>query len=374
MKIEIESRKIKNIFKKLQFIIPSFSFFTEITGLKIIAKNKKVIFLGKNEDSKIKIIEKNVNIFEEGEIFVKFKTINEIIAKIKQEKILLKKVENNLLKIESDLSKFQINLFKNSENLNDFIKFNDSINIKISKKIFKNGINSVLFSGEEKSPRKVLQGINFIIENKFIKFVSSDNIRISIYKEETLINENVNKILPIKNFKNIVKLFDNDNGDLNLNFLDNYCYIFDENLLIETKIIEGNFPKVEEIFNKKGKNILIINKFEIIDMIETSTSFSSNKISENLMIKLTITKNLLKIESNENEVGSSEIKTNEFKFNSDLKEFSINFNPKLLLDALKTENNINNIELIFNNQTDPFIVKYENLNNFKCLILPYKTI
>ncbi len=373
MKIIIETDIIKRILKNLQIIVPSFSFIPELTGIKIKTIDNKILFFGRNEENEIKIVEENVEIEKEGEIFVKFKTLFEIISKINEEKIEFSSNEDTLLSIKTKFAFFEINLLK-QENETKIINedFENFEKVKISKKLFKKGISNVVFSGDEKSPRKILQGINFIIENKEVKFISSDNIRISFFKNEINENGEINKIIPIKNIKNIIKIFD-DNGEIVLNFSNNTLIIVDGNVLIKTKLIEGNFPKVENIFEKLGEKVLKINKHELLNMIDYSTSFNSNKYSENLIVKVIIDEGEIVFESRENEVGYSKVKTKNFEYNSE-EMFFISLNPKLLFDALKVENSLEQIYIYFKSSNDAFILSYEGMENFKCLILPFKTI
>ena len=157
-----------------------------------------------------------------GEIVVSGKYIYEIIKKLPNEIINIEEVMESKLYINTSNSSFNLNC----NNASDFpmLDLDDNKNpIIISKKMFKSIINQTLFATSTQESRPALTGLNFKIEDDTLECVATDSYRLAkkIIKLDTNSVEKINIIIPTKNLYELVKLFNDEEGNLELHIFNN---------------------------------------------------------------------------------------------------------------------------------------------------------
>ncbi|CRX37140.1 / dnaN / DNA polymerase III subunit beta / 1531:2658 Forward [Candidatus Hepatoplasma crinochetorum] len=374
MKFKIDSLNLKKISRIFSNISYNNNYLVEMNGILFEIKKDNIFIEARNTYISLKFTSnENIEVINEGIFLVKAKLLNEVISKLENNEIItFNKVEENLITIKSKNSYYEINLlnhknYKNEKFISDK-KYNEII---INNFYFKKMIESIIFAGDERSNRKILQGINIKINDNFIKLLASDNVRIAFNKQKiNYTGEKINKIIPIKAIKEYLKLI-NESEEIKLRFFENKMLILSSNLLVQINLIEGTFPNLENAFFDQNKNKLTIKKDLMLSLLDRALPLVLNKESNNTIITLKILKENLMIESNESEIGSSKVETADFKFEG-ANEFVIHFNPRLLKEAIIKLENLD-LTLDFNTSEQPFIMKDSRKNNdFRCLILPFK--
>ena len=371
MKININSKTLKSILNKSVIVAPTVSHRPEFTGILIEAFDNQINFLTRSDQMDMIIEEKgnNFEVIEIGTMLVKAKTITEIANKVNDdETITLTKVGDNILVFTTSNSEYEINLLDDSNF--EKINFNHGEEIEtvnISKDTLKKIINSVVYAGNDKSPRRILQGVEISIKDNKISAIATDTMRVALYKTETNNTKEFSKIVPIKSLREMSKLIDSE--EVTLSFELNKVFIKDKTTTIKTNIIEGNYPTVMNAFPTETINELRIAKTNIVDVIEKATLLNNNPNNPGI-IKMIINNGTIKFETRQIEVGYASVETsyNAWKGND---IYQISFNPKFFLEAIKS---IDNEEIIIklNTSEQPFIITDEKEIN-KALILPFRT-
>ncbi len=371
MKFKIKTTILKNIINNFSLIINNSTNIIENSGLLIEIKENQVIFEGKNSEIELKEYIKDVEIEENGEFLIKFKYLLDLISKFNGKYVEFNLIENNLILIKNENNKYKITLldnlkFKkiNEEVVNDFKK------IKVIGGNLINLLNSVSFAGDEKSSRKILQGINLITKDDELKAICSDNLRIAFNKTKVLSSEEVNIILPIKIAKQIMKVISPEK-EVFLKINNNKISLIQDNIFINSMLIEGIFPDIEKVFKNIGDLNLKIDAKEMVALIENAIILNPNKYEE-IFLEQKIIDGELVFKNTEDSFFETESKTKKFTFNSN-DEFKIFFNPNLLLSGIKNKVD-NSIKINYSDSNSPFIFTFDKDENFKCLILPYKTL
>lgn len=379
MKFKIKTEHLIKILRKMNNIIPNISYMIEETGILILVYKNKIIFYGKKENTKIKIVENdlsNIYIENEGKVLIKNKIFFEIINSINEEFVEFNKFEKNMLSISSKTSNYQINLL-NEENYTDYeFKNNNNFSkLSINYDKFRKLVNNVIFAANEKSNRIILQGINLIKKDNKIKMISSDNLRVAYssidLKPEETDEKEINAIIHVRSIKEILKIYENVKK-INFYFGEDYLFIEADQIYYKTKLIQGHFPSLENVFYKEEYNVLKISNRKLIELIEKAVVLNINgKYSENIDIRLIIDEKNLKIEAKEEAIGFSNIYTSEFEFKeSNPGIFQISFNPKLVIESLKV-NQEKDAVINFKDGKSPFVITGDKNRQDKSLILPF---
>ena len=339
--------------------------------IKFELKNEGLYMTSTDNESAIKtfIPEENIEkINNLGEIVISGRYIYEIIRKLPNEIVKIEEVVDNKINISTTNSSFSLNC----NNVNEFpeIDLSDSKNpIHISKEEFKKIIRQTAFAASTQENRPEFTGINFKIKDTLIECTTTDSYRLakkSINIVENL-NENINIIVPTKNLVELERMLDESDDIIELHVFNNKIIVKFDNILMMSRLVNGNYPDTNKLIPESFENILTVNLsdfYQAIDRASLLTSeFDKNTIKLNY-------DGIINISSNIPEIGHVEEKVNNLSENNN--KFKVAFSSKYMLDALKSFE-CEKINIKFNGEEKPIIITDVENTDLIQLIVPVKT-
>ena len=304
-----------------------------------------------------------------GEILVAGKFIYEIVRKLPNTLINIEEVVDNKIIVSTDSSSFTLNC----NNPSDFpeVDFDDSKTpININKKVFSNIIKQVSFATSLQESRPVLTGINIKINNNKLECTATDSYRLAkkVIELNDNINEDINIIIPTKNLIELTKLFNIDEDNLEMHIFNNKVIFKFNNIVFLTKLINGNFPDTSKLIPSEFETIVSLNTNEYYSAIDRASLLTSEE--EKNIINLSLNKNKMKISSNIPEIGN--VEENLIVENIKGDKINISFSSKFMMDAIKAFDS-ENIQLLFNGDIKPIILKNPESDDLIQLIVPIRT-
>lgn len=304
-----------------------------------------------------------------GDIVVSGKYIYEIIKKLPNEVINIEEVMESKLFINTSSSSFNLNC----NNASDFpvLDLEDNKNpIIISKKMFKSIINQTLFATSSQESRPALTGLNFKIEGDILECVATDSYRLAkkIINLNEKVVEKINIIIPTKNLYELVKLFNDDEGDLELHIFNNKIIFKFNSIIMMSRLVNGTYPDTSKLIPTSFSVSMSVKLNDLYNAIDRA-SLLTNESDKNT-IKLESTENSIKLSSNIPEIGNVE-ETVSLK-NSVEDGFRIAFSSRYMMDALRSFEG-DDVELLFNGEVRPIILKSSGNDSLIQLILPIRT-
>lgn len=304
-----------------------------------------------------------------GEIVVSGKYIYEIIKKLPNEVINIEEVMESKLYINTSNSSFNLNC----NNASDFpmLDLEENKNpIVISKSMFKSIINQTLFATSTQESRPALTGLNFKIEGDILECVATDSYRLAkkIIKLDSKIVEKINIIIPTKNLYELVKLFNDEEGDLELHIFNNKVIFKFNSIIMMSRLVNGTYPDTSKLIPTSFTITMDVRLDDLYNAIDRA-SLLTNESDKNT-IKLETSENSIKLSSNIPEIGNVE-ETVILNNNID-DEFRIAFSSRYMMDALRSFEG-DEVELLFNGEVKPIIVKEKGNDSLIQLILPIRT-
>lgn len=304
-----------------------------------------------------------------GEIVVSGKYIYEIIKKLPNEVINIEEVMESKLFINTSNSSFNLNC----NNASDFpmLDLEDNRNpITISKKMFKSIINQTLFATSTQESRPALTGLNFKIEGDTLECVATDSYRLArkIIKLDSDVVEKINIIIPTKNLYELVKLFNDDEGDLELHIFNNKIIFKFNSIIMMSRLVNGTYPDTSKLIPTSFSVIMNVKLNDLYNAIDRA-SLLTNESDKNT-IKLESTENSIKLSSNIPEIGNVEETVSLGNTVED--GFRIAFSSRYMMDALRSFEG-EEVELLFNGEVKPIILKSTDDDSLIQLILPIRT-
>ncbi|MFV0249814.1 MAG: DNA polymerase III subunit beta [Bacilli bacterium] len=314
---------------------------------------------------------KNIeNIDKLGEVVISGRYIYDIIKKLPNTIISIEEVVDNKIFINTEQSSFRLNCNDSSEF--PTIDLNENKNpIFINQKIFKNIIKQTSFATSNEESRPLFTGINFsIIENR-LECTTTDSHRLSLKKLEinNSMKESLDITIPTHTLNELIKLMIDEDKDVELHIFNNKVIFKFSNILLMSRLINGTYPDVSGFIPKEFSLAVKVNLNDFFGAIDRA-SLLTNEEDKNT-IKLESKNSNFIISSNIPEIGNVEEIINIYK-NKD-EDIKIAFSSKYMIDALKSFE-CEEIELLFNGEIKPIIIRNVESDDLTQLIVPIRTI
>ncbi len=332
-------------------------------GLYLISTDNEIAiksFINAKDIEKIEV---------QGEILISGRYIYDIVRKLTNEIINIEEIIDSQVLITTESSSFKLNCNNVSEFPEIDLEFSKNP-ILIEENVFKTTINQTIFATSTQESRPVLTGINFKISNNIMEVTATDSYRLSkkMIELDSVVEDNIDIIIPSRNLNEIIKLISDEDKKIELHIFSNKVIFKIDNLIIMTRLINGNYPDtnklIPESFELKVK-VNLENFFNAIDRASLLTN-----LEEKNTIRLETKNDIMIISSNIPEIGNVEEKIKIIK--NVATDIKISFSAKYMLDAIKTFNS-EEIELSFNGEIKPIIINYVNSTDLTQLILPIRT-
>lgn len=286
---------------------------------------------------------------------------------------IVRRLPDNDVVIETDAS-FKTTITCEKTNINIIGKSGDDFSyipyierneaITMSQFTLKEVIRQTIFSIADNDTNKLMTGELFEIEENRLKVVSLDGHRISIRNIELKNSyEHKKVVVPGKTLLEISKILSGNAEDAVNMFLINNHIVFEfDNTTVVSRLIEGEYFKIDQMLSSDYETRIKINKKELLDGIDRATLLI--KESDKKPIIMNITDNLMELKIN-SFVGSM---NEDIDIVKDGKDILIGFNPKFFIDALRVIDE-EEINLYMVNPKAPCFIK-DDEGKFIYLILP----
>lgn len=302
-------------------------------------------------------------IIENGIIALDAKIFSEIVRKLPDNEVVIETDASFKTVITCEKAKFNI-IGKSGEDFSylPYIEKNDPISI--SQFTLKEVIRQTIFSIADNDNNRLMTGELFEINENQLKVVSLDGHRISIRNIELKENyANKKVVVPGKTLNEISKILPGSvDEDVTIYITDNHIIFEFLNTTVVSRLIEGEYFKIEQMLSTDYETKVKINKRELLDCIDRATLLVKEGDKKPIIMDI--------------QDGVMELKINSFigSMNEDIdiektgKDILIGFNPKFFIDALRVIDE-EEVSLYMVNPKAPCFIRDDD-NQFIYLILP----
>ena len=302
-------------------------------------------------------------IAERGVIALDAKIFSEIVRKLPDSDVTIETDASFKTTITCEKAKFNI-VGKSGDDFSyiPYIERNEPI--AMSQFTLKEVIRQTIFSIADNDNNKLMTGELFEIEENDLKVVSLDGHRISIRNIELKNNYSHKKVVvPGKTLQEVSKILPGSAEDeVSIFLTDNHIVFEFENTTVVSRLIEGEYFKIEQMLSSDYETKVKINKRELLDCIDRATLLVKEGDKKPIIMNITD--------------GTMELKINSFigSMNEDIdiakegKDILIGFNPKFFIDALRVIDE-EEVTLYMVNPKAPCFIK-DDEGKFIYLILP----
>lgn len=299
----------------------------------------------------------------EGSIAINAKVFSEIIRKLPDNDVTIETDENYKATITCEKAKFNI-AGKSSEEFPLLPVIEKDQPIIISQFTLKDVIRQTVFSISDNEANKIMTGELFEINGDVFKVVSLDGHRISIRKitlKESY--DSIKVIVPGKTLNEISKILTGGiDSEVRIFFTDRHIVFEFDNTMVLSRLIEGEYFKIEQMLSNDYETRVTINKKEFLDCIDRATLLIKESEKKPIIIHIRDYDMELKIDST---IGSM---NEEIDIRKEGKDIMIGFNPRFLIEALRVIDDEEVDIYLFNPKAPCFIKDKEE--SYIYLILP----
>lgn len=302
-------------------------------------------------------------IAERGVIALDAKIFSEIVRKLPDSDVVIETDASFKTTITCEKAKFNI-VGKSGDDFSyiPYIERNEAITL--SQFTLKEVIRQTIFSIADNDNNKLMTGELFEIEENHLKVVSLDGHRISIRNIELKNNyEHKKVVVPGKTLQEVSKILPGSaEEDVNMFLTDNHIVFEFDDTTVVSRLIEGEYFKIEQMLSSDYETKIKISKRELLDCIDRATLLVKEGDKKPIIMNVTD--------------GNMELKINSFigSMNEDIdivkegKDILIGFNPKFFIDALRVIDE-EEVSLYMVNPKAPCFIK-DDEGKFIYLILP----
>ena len=302
-------------------------------------------------------------ISERGVIALDAKIFSEIVRKLPDSDVTIETDASFKTTITCEKAKFNI-VGKSGDDFSyiPYIERNEPI--VMSQFTLKEVIRQTIFSIADNDNNKLMTGELFEIEENDLMVVSLDGHRISIRNIELKNNYSHKKVVvPGKTLQEVSKILPGSAEDeVSIFLTDNHIVFEFENTTVVSRLIEGEYFKIEQMLSSDYETKVKINKRELLDCIDRATLLVKEGDKKPIIMNITDNSMELKINSF---IGSM---NEDIDIAKEGKDILIGFNPKFFIDALRVIDE-EEVTLYMVNPKAPCFIK-DDEGTFIYLILP----
>lgn len=271
----------------------------------------------------------SVGVVEPGSITLPAKRFSDIIKELPDEDISITVKKNNLAIIETTNCQFKI-MGLAAEEFPKLPEFKDKEVIYIEQVELKEMITKTAFAVSLDETRYILNGILFKIKDNSLTLVATDGRRLALIEKKlsASLNKTIDIIVPLKTIQELSHNL-KEEGKLSLILGGNQALFELDNVMIISRLIEGEFPDYKQVIPPASNQKIKIDRQLFLLAIRRAALLSTPDYQA---VKLEIFKNRLVVSKSTPDIGESR---EELVAEYSGKELVIGFNPNYLSDVLK---------------------------------------
>lgn len=366
MKFEVDKTKIEQAAQKVSRVAGKHLTLPVLSCIYLeVLPQDKLVIKTTNLDMGIEITLK-IKTIKTGYITVPANIFLGVISSVSMNKnnnLLIEEVGGNL-KIISDKNASLIKCVP-SEDFPSIPKIIDGKGIKINASDLILGFKSVWYSASNSNIKPELGSIFVYNGEGNLTFVSTDSFRLSEKKVVTKITEDFPQtLIPYKNVVEIIKVFEDYKGDIEIFFEKNQASFVVGDIYIVSRLVDGSFPDYKQIIPKEYTTKVTLLKSDLINSIKSSNIFSDNL--NQVKFKVNQKSESFIVESKNNDIGEY---SESIKASISGENIELNFNSRYVVDCFQSITS-DSLTLNFGGPGKPLVISGVSDKSFMYIVMP----
>jgi DNA polymerase-3 subunit beta len=301
--------------------------------IKIDAAKEGVRIYGTDLEVGVNCLLPAVDVAEAGQAVVPAARLAAIVRESADETLLLQAAEG-LCEVKGADSHFSI-YGQEPSRYPPEPSFSGAADVEVLLNNLRAGIAQVLYATAKESTRYAINGVLWEIKGKKLTLVATDGRRLARTRVGLTGNPSskaaaAKPIIPAKTMSLLEKLAGAEKDKVVVRLVDSQIMFACGNVVVCSNLVEGNFPKYEDIIPSDYQKKLTLPTEVALSAVRRAALLTSE---ESRGIKLTISKNKLIFSGKSPETGDAEVDV-AVEYSGEPVE--IGFNPQFLADAIRS--------------------------------------
>jgi DNA polymerase-3 subunit beta len=314
-------------------VIPSRTPKPVLKCVRIAAAGKQVRICATDLEVGLNHLISEVEVEQEGEVVVEADRLSGIVRE-SAEDVLVFDVDGTTCQIRGADSRFTIYGQDPKQYPTVRTLAEGEADLLMSLEQLQLGIRQSLFATAKESSRYAINGVLWEIKGKKLMFVATDGrrlarCRVELDKPPAKDIAERKMIVPAKTMALLEKIGSRDTESAAVKLVDNQVLIRYANVVVSSNLVDGNFPKYEDIIPTDYDKKLSLSTEAVLSAVRRAALLTSE---ESKGIKFSVDKDQLIFSGSSPEAGAAEIRMPiEYKGAG----IDIGFNPQFLTDVLR---------------------------------------
>jgi DNA polymerase III beta subunit len=332
MKIKCNKEAIKKGFHAVESVISGSNINPMLQNVKIVAKGKTLELSTTDLEVSVSYMVDTVDVIKPGKMVGPENKIASIVKEWSEDDIEITEEDKKCI-IEGKNSYFKI-LCLDPEEFPTIPKFVNEEYIEIDKDILVEMIKKTSFIILGDKTRFGTNGVFLDISGKHMKMVANDGRRLAEVKKKINNPDGIagSCIIPIKGVSQILRIISEQEGTVKLRVEEKRILVKTENATLCSQLLEGQYPKYEEVIPSNLDKHASLNRDEFTTAIRRGSIMTTEEYK---LLKFKFAGKTLEISCTSPDVGEAKTVV-PVKYSGD--ELEIGLNPDFVLDFLKNVN------------------------------------
>jgi DNA polymerase III beta subunit len=332
MKIKCNKEAIKKGFHAVESVISGTNINPMLQNVRIVAKGKTLELSTTDLEVSVSYMVNTVDVIKPGKMVGPEGKIASIVKEWSEDNIEITEEDKKCV-IEGENSYFKI-LCSDPEEFPTIPKFVNEEYIEIDKDILTEMIKKTSFIILGDKTRFGTNGVFLDINGKHIKMVANDGRRLAEVKKKI---DNPNSItgsciIPIKGVSQMLRIISEQEGVVKLRVEEKRILVKTENAMLCSQLLEGQYPKYEEVIPSNLDKHVTLNRNEFTTAIRRGSIMTTDEYK---LLKFKFAGKTLEISCTSPDVGEAKTVV-PVEYSGE--ELEIGLNPDFVLDFLKNVN------------------------------------
>ncbi|MCF6154039.1 MAG: DNA polymerase III subunit beta [Candidatus Brocadia sp.] len=358
MNIIFSGKDLYNSFNLVTGIVPSSTIKNVLRGVKVEVGNTCIKLTATDLEVLVKCFVPAKECVGDGSIVLPAIRVNNILREWAKHDEVIMSVEDSSCMLKSRGGHFKI-AGEDSVQFPDVTVTETNEFVEVDGAIIGDMIGKVVHSVSTVKTRSVLSGVFVRIFGDDIIMVAADGNRMSCIKRKVHNPAGVvmDGVVSVKCLLFMQRFVSECKGVLKVGMGESRICFIGERGGVVSQLIEGQYPKYEDIIPEKNERVVEVNKDDLLSGVRMASFMTSEGCR---VVKFTITSGKLTLTSRAADVGEAEL---EIAASYEGPDFVIHFNPDYVTDVLKVSDG-GTIVMMFNDGEGAAVFKtgYEQMD------------
>lgn len=377
MKFAIEKKELSAITTVVYRAASNKNAIPVLSGMLIQATNEHGLVLTATDmEIGIKATTRNVEIIEEGSVLVNAYYFTDFIKLLPDTAISVElDQETTKLNVSYGRSSGAINTYQEQEYPDLPIK-HMVYSFSISQEILKEALKKTSLAAASSHFRQVFTGILFDMDDpSVLKVVASDTHRLAYFSHsmEKAPEKPLRFIIPLRTVNELTRLLEDSDQNIDIAFTDNNVIFYNDNLILLSRLIEGQYPNYEQVIPSNFSTKANIDTRILIQSMERARTMPLDNKIKFQYFQLFFSDDEAIINAYSEAMGEIEEHIENLTIEGD-KDLKISFNTNYFLDIIKLfAAECEQVDISFSGSLGPAMIKNPEKDNYIYILVPLRT-